>query len=463
MHIEDIEDITSLAEFYSTICADTNCPSQDLSFTSKNALHSFYHINLEPQEISSEEARQYCSQIPNNYVLSLETIEEIEFIFQYLHDTSFLTISSELHLHIGLRFVCWFFLNWSSGFPFVLHHFAKTEFKGCSLITGDKWYPEYCFVLTPEKYDQHYELFVISKPNQTIYIKEIDCRDKMRNSVVMCECHTHALQNQLIDNVFYDNNADFLISYQSLADLKYLFTSGSLKTFKKLGISAFKKTQCKDINDFDFLQASSACQILLNNTSTYVDTLLQRPIPIYFKFDSYVVHEKDKSLTKCLYYKHCKTDTSKKGKKKKKAPPIYCVLQRQVEKCDSQSTTCNNSLSLSVEDVQCKNNIEPPYQCIFDRYEHSNHNLKNCETFNCPKNFFKCPQSYCIKLENLADGIKDCLFGEDEVILKQQFCYGNVIGTMQEMCINLDDYILFSEHYICSEKCPHRFKCFSTL
>ncbi|KAK0067110.1 G-protein coupled receptor GRL101, partial [Biomphalaria pfeifferi] len=162
MHIEDIKDITYLAEFYSTICADTNCPSQNLSYTSKNALHSFYHIKLDPQEISSEEARQYCSQIPNNYMLSLETMEELEFIFQYLHDTSLLTISSELHLHIGLRFACWFFFNWSSGFPFVLHHFVKTEIKGC-LFHGDKWYPEYCFVLTPEKYDQHYELFVINK------------------------------------------------------------------------------------------------------------------------------------------------------------------------------------------------------------------------------------------------------------------------------------------------------------
>ncbi|KAK6961063.1 G-protein coupled receptor GRL101 [Biomphalaria glabrata] len=106
MHIEDIEDITSLAEFYSTICADTNCPSQDLSYTTKNVLHSFYHINLEPQEISSEEARQYCSQIPNNYMLSLETIEELEFIFQYLHDTSLLTISNKCHGPIDVISSC---------------------------------------------------------------------------------------------------------------------------------------------------------------------------------------------------------------------------------------------------------------------------------------------------------------------------------------------------------------------
>ena len=36
------------------------------------------------------------------------------------------------------------------------------------------------------------------------------------------------------------------------------------------------------------------------------------------------------------------------------------------------------------------------------------------ETFECPANYFKCQQSFCLDTQYVCDGIAQCADGEDE-------------------------------------------------
>ena len=36
------------------------------------------------------------------------------------------------------------------------------------------------------------------------------------------------------------------------------------------------------------------------------------------------------------------------------------------------------------------------------------------ETFMCPENYFKCPESFCVEKQYVCDGIAHCQSGEDE-------------------------------------------------
>ncbi|GFN79141.1 relaxin receptor-like protein [Plakobranchus ocellatus] len=40
--------------------------------------------------------------------------------------------------------------------------------------------------------------------------------------------------------------------------------------------------------------------------------------------------------------------------------------------------------------------------------------LAGCSDFSCPRNFVKCPESFCIPLSYVGDGKQDCDYGEDE-------------------------------------------------
>lgn len=160
----------------------------------ENVLKSFYHVNVSASLISSKEAFEYCFNLQNNYLISLETMDELDFILYYLQNVSLQNSLSEIHLHIGLRDICYRWSSWSSGF-FIVENFVRKELLKCNFF-------ETCLVLASTKYDEDYELFAISSTNRTLYFKEINCRDQIKNAVVICECYTHLSQEQLIQNIF---------------------------------------------------------------------------------------------------------------------------------------------------------------------------------------------------------------------------------------------------------------------
>ncbi|KAI8792321.1 G-protein coupled receptor GRL101 [Biomphalaria glabrata] len=95
---------------------------------------------------------------------------------------------------------------------------------------------------------------------------------------------------------------------------------------------------------------------------------------------------------------------------------------------------------------------------------------KNCENFTCPKDFIKCPKSYCISNTYIGDRVKDCPYGEDELNLEEHSCAADFTFISREVCIDVfnwvnNNWILpFSENitFECNPPCPKDFVCVST-
>ncbi|XP_071819213.1 uncharacterized protein [Apostichopus japonicus] len=81
--------------------------------------------------------------------------------------------------------------------------------------------------------------------------------------------------------------------------------------------------------------------------------------------------------------------------------------------------------------IQCKNGActEESNRCIFEYDEYSYlrgcrdaSHLMNCELFQCPLDYFKCPHSYCIPERDRCNGDYDCQNGEDELDCESYSC-----------------------------------------
>ena len=80
--------------------------------------------------------------------------------------------------------------------------------------------------------------------------------------------------------------------------------------------------------------------------------------------------------------------------------------------------------------------------CVYDRdklghiqYCRDGSHLRNCRYIKCT-NTFKCPQSYCIPIRKVCDGIRDCLNGEDEINCHSNICPGYLKCSEVEYCIH---------------------------
>ena len=80
--------------------------------------------------------------------------------------------------------------------------------------------------------------------------------------------------------------------------------------------------------------------------------------------------------------------------------------------------------------------------CLYDRdplghilYCRDGAHLLKCKCINCV-NAFKCPQSYCIPLRKVCDGIHDCYGREDEINCNNNICPGYLKCREFEFCIH---------------------------
>ncbi|XP_069133124.1 G-protein coupled receptor GRL101-like [Argopecten irradians] len=64
--------------------------------------------------------------------------------------------------------------------------------------------------------------------------------------------------------------------------------------------------------------------------------------------------------------------------------------------------------------------------------------LQNCETFSCPENYMKCPNSYCVPARLLCDGIPHCPNSEDEQHCDAFTCPGYFRCHISTTCIPLE-------------------------
>ncbi|KAK0066918.1 cytochrome P450 2J1 [Biomphalaria pfeifferi] len=137
-----------LHEFYSKLCYN-RCQKQPYSFTIGNNLKSYYNVT-EQFGMSSNEARQYCEQNENGYLVSFETYDELEFIFQTFGKPGAI-------IHVGLtQHKRSLFPQWASSNPFTLNLGNNWEWDN----DLDADYSNYsngkreCFLLRSEKNDK---------------------------------------------------------------------------------------------------------------------------------------------------------------------------------------------------------------------------------------------------------------------------------------------------------------------
>ena len=116
----------------------------------------------------------------------------------------------------------------------------------------------------------------------------------------------------------------------------------------------------------------------------------------------------------------------------------------------------NHTLSVKYENIhfRCNHSQEIPCVpghskcfvmenlCVYDRdnFGRIHHcrdgsHLRNCRYIRCV-NTFKCPQSYCIPIRKVCDGIRDCLNGDDEINCHNNICSGYLKCSGVEYCIH---------------------------
>ena len=93
--------------------------------------------------------------------------------------------------------------------------------------------------------------------------------------------------------------------------------------------------------------------------------------------------------------------------------------------------------------------------CVYDHdvfghisYCRNGAHLLNCRYMKCT-NMFKCPQSYCVPLRKVCDGIYDCYDGEDESNCHNNICPGYLKCGGAEFCIHPTEVCDGHPH------CPH--------
>uniref|UniRef100_T1J3N1 G-protein coupled receptor GRL101 n=1 Tax=Strigamia maritima TaxID=126957 RepID=T1J3N1_STRMM len=92
--------------------------------------------------------------------------------------------------------------------------------------------------------------------------------------------------------------------------------------------------------------------------------------------------------------------------------------------------------------------------------------LRNCEEFQCPPLYHKCPGSYCIPHRYRCNGLWDCPRGYDEMKCDGRSCIGQYRCINQTYCIPLSqlcDGIQQCEsgddEYLCDINCPTMCEC----
>ncbi len=89
--------------------------------------------------------------------------------------------------------------------------------------------------------------------------------------------------------------------------------------------------------------------------------------------------------------------------------------------------------------------------CEADSMDSASLHLFYCEHFQCPS-YYKCPDSYCVPVRHLCDGIRNCPYGEDEALCgEEKTCAGLFRCLGEDLCLALVD--------ICDNRCHCKLTC----
>nr|KAI8759078.1 G-protein coupled receptor [Biomphalaria glabrata] len=182
----------NIVDIFARICKKM-CKKLPATFTSGHFMTSYYHI-ADVYNMSYDQSVQYCAKRTNSYLVSLESSQEISFLFDYLNK-SFAAKDfhkTDLRIHIG---IAKHKESWSSGNPFVyLKNFSSNH---GSIVP---WSNEECYFLNISSLE-HIDLM-----DKTIesFMKNLisnTCSEIVEPSLVICECHDILSNPSSIHNI----------------------------------------------------------------------------------------------------------------------------------------------------------------------------------------------------------------------------------------------------------------------
>ncbi|KAF7494181.1 Putative G-protein coupled receptor [Sarcoptes scabiei] len=93
--------------------------------------------------------------------------------------------------------------------------------------------------------------------------------------------------------------------------------------------------------------------------------------------------------------------------------------------------------------------------------------LRHCTKFQCPNDYVKCPDSYCIPYRYMCNGKWDCVGGSDEIGCARYTCPGRYKCANESSCIWLHQLCdgfrhcpLGDDEWFCDLNCPESCICF---
>nr|XP_042905394.1 uncharacterized protein LOC107445139 [Parasteatoda tepidariorum] len=143
--------------------------------------------------------------------------------------------------------------------------------------------------------------------------------------------------------------------------------------------------------------------------------------------------------------------------------------------CRGNAVEYNENCTNSTNYMKCLSGV---YRNISSRclYEFDQYNyqlgcrdvthLKNCENFQCPDEYVKCPNSYCIPTMYICNGIWDCIGGGDEINCGNYVCPGKYKCYNSSACLPLNKLCngewncpIGDDELLCDFICPENCTC----
>ena len=128
-----------------------------------------------------------------------------------------------------------------------------------------------------------------------------------------------------------------------------------------------------------------------------------------------------------------------------------------------------------VLDFKCQSGqiIDQKYRCIyeFDQLGYQMgcrdvSHLRDCETYQCPVDYVKCTDSYCIPPRYICNGKWDCVGGSDEVGCARYQCPGQYkcandssCVLLHQLCDSIRHCPLGDDEWFCNLTCPDNCTC----
>ncbi|KAH9498140.1 hypothetical protein Btru_008364, partial [Bulinus truncatus] len=129
---------------------------------------------------------------------------------------------------------------------------------------------------------------------------------------------------------------------------------------------------------------------------------------------------------------------------------------------------CNQIINETYIVFPCKSYGGSSFKCLKIDYScKDNSHLENCEHFQCPDGFIKCPHSYCIPLIYLEHVDRNCPLGEEKNLFarSRRICSAKISLKIKDICIHtkyLEKYLEARLSYICNENnCSPGYSCMS--